>query len=196
MHPLGSLDTALYERVAALDVAALDRAMRRLSRTADHGLLWFGAAGALALLGGGPGRRAARRGVASLALSSALANLVGKPLSRRARPVLEHPRPRHVAMPATSSFPSGHAASAFGFAVGAARELPALGPPLLTLAALVAYSRVHTGVHYPADVVAGAALGTGAARLLAGRGRHRGMVDPAPAARPRGRARPLLRSGG
>ncbi len=166
---LATLDTRLYERVAALDVPALDRAMRRLSRTADHGLLWFGIAAALALLGDDPERRAARRGVASLALSSALANLVGKPLSRRARPVLDHPRPRHVAMPATSSFPSGHAASAFGFAVGAARAQPALGPPLLALATLVAYSRVHTGVHYPADVVAGAALGATVARLLAAR---------------------------
>src|SRR6478752_2052839 len=62
-------------------------------------------------------------------------------------------------MPWTSSFPSGHAASAAAFAAGATMELPMAGPILVPLAAAVAYSRVHVGVHYRSDVWAGAAVG-------------------------------------
>jgi undecaprenyl-diphosphatase len=66
-------------------------------------------------------------------------------------------------MPTSSSFPSGHSAAAFAFAIGVARVSPSAAVPLLALAALVSYSRVHTGVHYPGDVVAGSLLGTAVA---------------------------------
>ena len=56
-----ALDNAIYGAIAASDTPALDSAMRRLSRTADHGKLWFGTAASLALLGGPGGRLAARR---------------------------------------------------------------------------------------------------------------------------------------
>jgi membrane-associated phospholipid phosphatase len=69
------------------------------------------------------------------------------------------PFARRVRMPKTRSFPSGHAASGFAFATGVATEAPLAGGLLTALAALVAYSRVHTGVHYPSDVVAGAVIG-------------------------------------
>ena len=65
--------------------------------------------------------------------------------------------------------PSGHTAAAVAFASGASRALPALGLPLHALAALVGYSRVHTGVHYPGDVVAGAVLGAVLAELTTAR---------------------------
>jgi PAP2 superfamily len=58
------------------------------------------------------------------------------------------PRLRH--MPRASSFPSGHSASAFAFALAASRELPQAGAVLFPLAAGVSYSRVYLGVHYPA----------------------------------------------
>jgi undecaprenyl-diphosphatase len=69
-------------------------------------------------------------------------------------------------MPRSSSFPSGHAASAFAFAAGAANARPMPLAPLWVLATLVGYSRVHTGVHYPADVLAGAFVGVSAAELV------------------------------
>ena len=72
---------------------------------------------------------------------------------------------RQVRMPESRSFPSGHTAAAVAFAAGCARVLPAAGMPLHSLAAVVAYSRVHTGVHYPGDVVAGASLGAMIAEL-------------------------------
>ena len=62
--------------------------------------------------------------------------------------------------PDSSSLPSGHSASAFAFATGVGSVLPGEAIPIRALAALVAYSRVRTGVHHPADVVAGALLGT------------------------------------
>ncbi len=144
--------------------------MRALSRAADYSRLSIACAALLALLGGPKGRRAAQMGVASVALTSAVVNGMAKPLGPRARPdrgARRVPFARRVRMPASSSFPSGHAAAAFAFATGVGDTLPMVGGPLRALAALVAYSRVHTGVHYPGDVVAGALLGGTLAQLTA-----------------------------
>ena len=95
-------------------------------------------------------------------------NLVLKPLGGRRRPdrVAEQvPLARQTRMPGSTSFPSGHSAAAFAFATGVGHVLPVVSIPLQGLAALVAYSRVHTGVHYPGDVVSGALAGTVLAQL-------------------------------
>jgi membrane-associated phospholipid phosphatase len=162
------VDTAVYAAVAGTETPGLDLAMRRLSRAADHSKLWFGAAAGLSLAGGEPGRRAAARGLVALGISSAFANLVAKPLTTRRRPEREELKvlaSRHVPMPRSSSFPSGHTASAFAFATAAGSVQPALSAPLRALATLVGYSRVHTGVHYPADVLVGAFIGVSSAEL-------------------------------
>jgi membrane-associated phospholipid phosphatase len=162
------VDTAVYAAVAGTETPALDAAMRSLSQAADHSKLWFAAAASLALLGGSGGRRAAGAGLASLGIASAFANVVAKPLTTRRRPEreeLEVLARRHVPMPRSSSFPSGHTASAFAFATGAGAVRPGLSAPLRVLAMLVGYSRVHTGVHYPADVLAGAFIGVSAAEI-------------------------------
>jgi membrane-associated phospholipid phosphatase len=163
-----AVDAAVYAAIAATDTPTLDSAMRRLTRAADSSSIWFGTAAAVALLGGSRGRRAAVRGLASLGIASAFANLVAKPLTVRSRPQreeLEVLANRHVPMPRSSSFPSGHTASAFAFATGAGNAQPLLSAPLRALATLVGYSRVHTGVHYPADVLVGAFIGVSAAEL-------------------------------
>ena len=69
-------------------------------------------------------------------------------------------------MPTSRSFPSGHSASAFAFASAVGSALPPLSLPLHVAAAAVAYSRVHSGVHYPGDTIAGALLGTAAAAIV------------------------------
>jgi undecaprenyl-diphosphatase len=79
----------------------------------------------------------------------------------RARPplVYEDPRPL-VGLPHSGAFPSGHAASAFAAATVIAWASRRLAVPAYLLAALVAWSRVYVGVHWPLDVIGGAALGT------------------------------------
>ena len=78
-------------------------------------------------------------------------------------------------MPESHSFPSGHTASAFAFSSALGAEMPSLATPLRLMATTVAYSRVHTGVHYPGDVVIGALIGAGlgtGTRLVARRRRR------------------------
>lgn len=164
---LDELDSELYRRTAQADTPVLDRVLPRLTRSANHGGLWFATAAGLAL-SGGVRRRAAVRGLVSLGLASATANIPAKLAARRERPQLAPiPLPRQLRrQPSSTSFPSGHSASAAAFAIGVALEQPAFAAPVGLLAAGVAYGRVHTGVHYPGDVVAGMALGAGAAWLL------------------------------
>jgi membrane-associated phospholipid phosphatase len=164
------LDVAVYAAIARTKTPSLDRAMGRLSRAADYSRLSLASAALLASMGGRSGRRAAAYGLASLGVTATLVNLVIKPLGRRRRPdriAQNVPLARHVRMPASTSFPSGHSASAFAFATGVGHVLPPASVPLRGLAALVAYSRVHTGVHYPGDVVAGALMGTTLAQITA-----------------------------
>jgi len=157
------VDVALYAAIARTPTPALDRAMARLAHAADYSRLSLASALVLALARGRRGRRAAAHGLAAVGATATFVNVAVKPLGQRGRPdrVGEQvPEVRHVPMPRTASFPSGHAASAFAFATGVGHVLPTDAVPLRGLAALVGYSRVHTGVHYPGDVVAGALLGT------------------------------------
>ena len=106
-----------------------------------------GAAGMLACLGGARGRRAAVDGLAAVGVSSAVVNVGLKQLAERTRPDRDSAgviRPRHTAMPRSSSFPSGHSASGFAFATAIGREIPTLAIPLRVLAAAVAYSALST----------------------------------------------------
>ena len=164
------LDVAVYGAIAATPTPVLDEVMRRVSRAADYSRLWLGSAALLAVAGGATGRRAAAHGLASTAVTSTLVNLVLKPLGRRRRPdraTHDVPLARRVRMPHSTSFPSGHAASAFAFATGVATASPEAGIPLYGAASIVAYSRVHTGVHYPLDVIVGAVTGVAMAPLAA-----------------------------
>jgi len=146
---------------------ALDVVLPALTRAADHALLWLAISGGLLATPRRQAHQAARRGVACLAGASLLANQVGKRAVPRTRPSqhLVPIRRRAARLPTSSSFPSGHAASAAAFAVAAGSAERALLVPLVGLAAAVAYSRVYTGVHYPSDVVAGAALGVAVAAI-------------------------------
>jgi undecaprenyl-diphosphatase len=158
---LDDLDRRLFERLTQHERQLADTALSRLSNSANRSSLWMAIAGVIALLGGRRGRRAAVRGVVSIAITSTLVNLPLKYLARRPRPSTSDDRPLPISVPGSFSFPSGHSASAFAFATGVGVEEPWLLLPILPLAAGVAYSRVHLRVHYPFDVLVGAAIGTG-----------------------------------
>ena len=182
----GAAERRLTLRMTRPLPRAVDNLLVMLSQSADRSVLWVALAGASALVGGPRGRRAAHRGLLALAVTSATVNGPMKLLAGRQRPA---PRRRLRHMPRTPSFPSGHSASAFAFAVAATRELPEAGPALLPLAAGVAYSRVYLGVHYPSDVLAGGAFGT-AVGMATRSAVRRLRIDPS--ALTRSSARPPL----
>ncbi len=156
------LDKAVYVAIARTPTPTVDRALRGMSNAANYSRLWMGVAAGLAAFGGRKGRRAALSGLLSVGTASLVANQVVKPVAQRSRPEREDwevPEHRHVRMPSSRSFPSGHSASAFAFAAGVSYELPLLSAPMYGLATLVAYSRIHTGVHFPGDVAMGVMLG-------------------------------------
>jgi membrane-associated phospholipid phosphatase len=173
-------DRRLMRRAHAARAPHRDRALRTITTTANFSGLWVGLSALMVLLGGERGRRAAGGGLLAVSIAATVANGPAKWLTRRERPS-EHPT--LIDLPKTTSFPSGHSASAAAFATGACAQSPALGPLLVPLAGSVAYSRVHMGVHYPSDVAAGVALGVAsgalATRLLGARSR------PYPASRTR-----------
>ncbi len=160
---VGELVTTFDERfekwLAPRRTATLDHLMYGVSSAADHGLIWLALAAARTartrnLRWGG-------RFVAALAGESAVTNTV-KLATRRVRPQ-EHfghdePLPHQMRRPITSSFPSGHAVTAFTAAAVLSKG-SRLAPVYYTLAATIATSRVYTRIHHPSDGIAGVALG-------------------------------------
>ena len=168
LHELGAIDRATYDAVAMTPTPRLDWSIRALSRGANQSRLWLVIALLLAVGGGPRGRRAAIEGVISIGVTSTVVNLGVKQIFRRDRPDrTKGPfTARHAAMPTSTSFPSGHSASAFAFAHAVGRHVPEVSGPVRLLAGAVAYSRVHVGVHYPGDVVIGALIGESVATVV------------------------------
>ena len=85
----------------------------------------------------------------------------------RDRPFVTYPDIHQLAPAGSLSFPSGHTAAAFSFATGVSIAYPKwyVIAPSFAWAAAAGYSRMHLGVHYPSDVLAGAILGSGSAYL-------------------------------
>jgi len=71
-----------------------------------------------------------------------------------------------ITIPHSHSFPSGHTATAVAGAIMLSAFVPRLTPLFVVLAAAIAYSRVYVGVHFPLDLVGGAAIGAATALLL------------------------------
>jgi undecaprenyl-diphosphatase len=161
--------TAFLTRLDARDRAlflrwALGEESARASRRLWTGLTTGG--GATATIGGSLGpllladgawRAGAGRALLLLVLSHLLVQLVKRTVGRP-RPSMGTSCAALVAEPDRFSFPSGHAAAAMSLALGYGAVLPAVAPLLISLAAVVGFSRVALGVHYPGDVVVGQAL--------------------------------------
>lgn len=182
---ISALDRRLVDRSARLPASSADAVLRALSLAANANRLWFAVGAGVIAFGTPAQRRAGVRGLVALGIASGVANGVAKPLFPRRRPPAEAvPLMRRlISPPVSSSFPSGHAASAAAFTTGVALEAPALAVAVAPLAAAVAYSRVHVGVHWPSDVLAGAALGAvvavGTRRWWAVRADEPALVGPA-----------------
>jgi membrane-associated phospholipid phosphatase len=86
---------------------------------------------------------------------------------RRPRPFVTYPEIEKMTKAGSESFPSGHTSTAFATATSLSLAFPkwyVIAPSYLW-ACSVGYSRMHLGVHYPSDVLAGAVVGAGSAIL-------------------------------
>lgn len=112
-------------------------------------------------------RRASVAAVLSAGLGLAIAKLVSE-LVDRARPFVADPGGVHLfsGHAADPGFPSDHATAAFAIAVAILLRKRSWGYVALVAAAVLSVGRVALGVHYPSDVLAGAALGSAAALVL------------------------------
>ena len=163
---VGDLDASVFRAVAEWHSPILDRTMPELSEIASGSRLWMGIAALFAVFGGKKGRRTAAEGMIAIGINSFMANVLFKKVARRKRPTDPVPEERRLVQPESSSFPSGHTASAAAFSGIVDRAYPKLWLPINGLAATVGFSRVYTGAHYPGDVFAGWLLGKSVALVV------------------------------
>ena len=169
--PLVSLDDRLAIWIATHRYTPLDDVFVRLGTIEKLGLVWIVLAFVACLV--------KRRGLGHALGWALLAGLVTfaadavsfgvKDLVHRTRPFDAHPQIHPLYVVHSSSFPAGHAATAFAGATLLSYLAPRAAPLFVLLAAAIGYSRVYVGVHYPGDVAAGALLGVlcGLVALLA-----------------------------
>ena len=141
-----ALDRAVVDAVLGTPTPTLDPIIRRLSRASDYKGLWLATSAVVAVFDGRRGRQAAVRCLATVGVTSVAADQVAKLAFPRQRPdAASVPQDRVARRPTSSSFPSGHTASAFAFATAFGREYPLLGLPINALAAAVGYTRSTRG---------------------------------------------------
>jgi undecaprenyl-diphosphatase len=164
--PFREVDERVFDAVASWHSPLLDRTMPDLSVVATKSRLWMGIAALLAIVGGAKGRRTAIEGMVAIGVNSFVVNVPLKSAVRRKRPTGEVPEERSLVKPESYSFPSGHTASAAAFSGVVGRAYPRLWLPINALAAMVGFSRVYTGVHFPGDVLGGWIVGKGVAFVV------------------------------
>lgn len=156
-------------RVAVVDLLGLrllrvrgraKEPVRRFSGLGEHSALWLVIGGGGILLDA-PRRREWARALSVVVLAYLL-NVALKSVLRRKRPRVAE-LPALVGTPTKLSFPSSHAASSFAAARAYSSLMP--GAPLYAVATALAVSRVSLGVHFPTDIVVGAALGSAVGTL-------------------------------
>ena len=165
---IARIDAAEYGLCVRLNRGASFALPRRVFQIASRlgdGVVWYVLIFALPLLYGS----AALKPASIMALTGLLGVVVYKLLKHlfvRERPFIKHSAIDRAAAPLDRySFPSGHTLHAVSFAWQASAHFPELGWVLLPLATLIAGSRVVLGLHYPSDVLAGAAIGAALAEL-------------------------------
>jgi membrane-associated phospholipid phosphatase len=138
-----------------------------LTKLGTHGLVWLALGLAVALVY----RRVQPFVLVLLAVTAA------DGLASLAKAAIREDRPDGsdalIAVPHSHSFPSGHTATATAAAVVLSSLVPKAAPLFAVLAAAIAYSRLYLGVHFPLDVLGGAAIGAATALLLLAIARRR-----------------------
>ena len=159
VHKVWDLDRTLFRVLFRLKWPPLTALMRAFTVVGTAGFLWGTlAAGAFLFTGLRPSHLLVPW--VAVALSWTLAE-GAKYLFNRARPYIDDTEVAPlIKTPSSSSFPSGHSATAAAGAITLSAVYPSLAPALVLSAFLVALSRVYLGVHYPFDVLAGAFIGT------------------------------------
>jgi undecaprenyl-diphosphatase len=151
------VDERVAERLRGNAIA--DRVFYAASALGDHGLVWLILAD-LHALGAADRWRSWLRVAGALGVESIIVNGPVKWVFRRQRPEAKGEARLPLRTPHTSSFPSGHATSAFCAATLLSEADPRRRGAYFTMAAVVAWSRVHVRLHHASDVIGGAAIGT------------------------------------
>jgi membrane-associated phospholipid phosphatase len=177
---LGDLDQAALRALRTRVHGPIpDAVMKALGAAGEWGAVWAIAGLAAAALDPGGRRRwalASAVGPVAIGVNFAIKVAVG-----RQRPLIEE-HPPLARAPTKLSFPSAHATSSLAAATALSRVAPAGRPVLYGLAAAICLSRPYLGMHYPSDVLAGAALGAALGRLVPGLDGTRAAAVPVAAA--------------
>jgi undecaprenyl-diphosphatase len=170
---IGRLDYAAFQWLRTHHSPLLDAVMAGLSDLGTGSTIWV----VLALLIGAIYHSrwmAVVHVVLAVVLTFLITDYAAKPFFNRARPFESYVESRVYGFKPTSrSFPSGHAAGAIAGAYALTRLAPEARSIFWIFAALIAFSRVYLGVHYPGDVLAGGLLGLGVAMFVVGGTRWR-----------------------
>lgn len=155
------LDTSWFYKInLGLHNSLFDKIMPAASWVGNGGLLWIAFIVLLFLFGNRELKKVSILMLVSLLGSFLIGEEFLKHLFQRPRPFMSLPGVDLLVMaPHGYSFPSGHASSAFAAGLVLARKVPRLSLPVIALAALIAFSRVYVGVHYPLDVISGVLTG-------------------------------------
>lgn len=141
-----------------LRCGALDFLLPKITLLGDAGAVWLAAA--LGMLLVKKYRRCGLTIAAGLALCFLLGNLILKPLVARPRPCwLDAGVQLLIPMETDYSFPSGHTLASFAAATILSKRDRRFGYAAFPLAGLIGFSRLYLYVHFPSDVLFGAALG-------------------------------------
>lgn len=148
-----------------LRAPGLNEVMRLITTLGNDGIFWIVIT--VLMLVFKKTRKAGIQCAISMLLAMLVVNVTIKPLAARIRPYdLVEGINILVARPHDFSFPSGHASNSLSCAWVMLRTLPKkFGVPAFVLAALIALSRLYVGVHFPSDVLVGAAIGIALAEL-------------------------------